>query len=59
MVYAISSVFLGLLHTKLLPFPGGHAIQASKFMFPLSLTVVGHKTTCQIGALDTGKTTIT
>jgi hypothetical protein len=33
MVYAISSVFLGLLHTKLLPFPGGHAIQASKFMF--------------------------
>jgi hypothetical protein len=25
--------FLGLLHTKLLPFPGGHATQASKFMF--------------------------
>jgi hypothetical protein len=25
--------FLGLLHTKLLQFPGGHATQASKFMF--------------------------
>jgi hypothetical protein len=57
MVYTFFSVFSWVVDTKLLPSPGGPATQATNSCFPLSLTVMGHKTIFQIGALKTEKTT--